>query len=112
RVETSVINKIFEYQSKQSKTTLANVSHQHKQVRVSLLIISVSILLLTSLLWFRYHWQYKQYTEVHQYLNKLKDKPKVIETKSKVKTVSKISDELEIQIVNGLKDFESKKEYL
>lgn len=112
RVETSVINKIFEYQSKQNKTTLANVSHQHKQVRVSLLIISVSILLLTSLLWFRYHWQYKQYTEVHRYLNKLKDKPKVIETKSKVKTVSKISDELEIQIVNGLKDFESKKEYL
>lgn len=110
RVETSVINKLFEYTSRKNKEDVLKLEQKQSRIINTFLIVSMTVLLITALLWFRYHWQYKQYAEVHQYLEKLDKKPKAIESKSKV--VSKISDELESQILKGLESFEMSNEFL
>lgn len=113
-IETSVINKLFEYKSEQSREELTKLIHKQKSTTNAIILTSTIVLIIAAIFWFRYHWQYKQYAEVQQYLNKLEEKPKIIETKPKVKSkpANKISDELEIKIIKGLEDFEKEEEFL
>lgn len=113
-IETSVINKLFEYKSERGKEEVIQLVNNQKRITDTVMAISIVSFFIAAVFWFRFYWQHKQYNEVQHYLNKLEEKPKKIETKLKVKTKpsNKISDELEAQIIKGLEDFEKKKEYL
>lgn len=113
-VETSIINRIFEYKSAQSKEELTYLINKQKRIINLIIIISIIVLFIAVLLWFRYHSQNKQYKEVQHYLAKLEDKSNIIEVKPKAKSKpsSKISDELEMQIIKGLEYFEQTDDYL
>lgn len=109
-IEISIINKIIKNTKDQNDEEISRITQNNKNTLYILLLFSTLLILISILVWFRYYWQERQYSEIEKYLNQLSKKTEKKE--SKTKSVTKISNEIESKITNGLEEFEKKEEFL
>lgn len=109
-IETSSINEIIKYTNERNNKEYASIKTQNNTILNWLISFLTIVVVSGSLLWFRYYKQERQYAEIEKYFNQLKNKS--VKKKAKVTSHTKISNDIEIKITDGLKDFEVNQEFL
>lgn len=109
-IEISAINKIIKNIKGRNDNEYNKLKRKNTKDIFALVLVSSILILTGTLMWFRYYWQERQYSEIEQYLTQLNNKSS--EKDVKTKAITKISDDVENKIITGLKEFETNEEFL